>query len=115
MEPNELDERIRQAAKDSKVLRIKYTNLKDETQTRNIEPYEIRDGKLWGYCRKKKGIRQFSLDRIQTARPTSYTYFPKWPVKINEDSLNKQASASNPWFYTLLEPVFGPYHEAELE
>jgi predicted DNA-binding transcriptional regulator YafY len=115
MDEDELTKIIKETAKHGKVLRIKYVNAKDENSIRNVEPYEIRNGKLWAYCRQKRGIRQFSMENIQSAKPTPYNYFPKWPVKLNEDALNKKASFDNPWDYHILEHLFGSYHNAEVE
>lgn len=111
MDKEKTKEIIRQAAKGGKVMRIGYIDQKAEYSIRNVEPYEIRDGKLWAYCRKKKGIRQFSIDQIQSAKLTKYPYLPKWPVKINE-SMEKKAYEK--WLYKIAS-CFGDYEDAELE
>lgn len=115
MDQAKLRSTIEQAAKDNRVLRICYTNKKDETQYRNVEPYEFKDTQLMAYCRKKKGVRRFDLGKIESAKLTSYDYFPKWPIKIGAEPLNKTASFNNRFSYTVLESLFGPYHNAPLD
>lgn len=90
---------IEQAAKEKRVLRISYVDLKKQESIRNVEPYEVRNGKLWAYCRKKKGIRQFELDRIRSAKVTRYAFLPKYPDKITTP-FEKIANYrfSNIWF-----------------
>jgi predicted DNA-binding transcriptional regulator YafY len=117
MDKDELTGRIETSAKNKNVLRIKYTDLKDQASIRNVEPYEIRGDKLWAYCRKRKSIRQFDLNRIQQANVTKYTYFPKWPIKIGNDPLEKTASSSSytKWLYQIGNQAFGSYYNSELE
>lgn len=111
MNKKELERIIKDSAKTHSVLRIKYKDKKDQDSIRNIEPYEIKGDKLWAYCRKKKGIRQFDLNKVSGAIVTKYTYFPKWPVKLNEESLEKSASHQ----YQIGNSLFGLYYEAEDE
>lgn len=99
---------IEQAAREKHVLRLSYVDLKKQESIRNVEPYEIRNGMLWAYCRKKKGIRQFALDRIRSAKVTRYTYLPKYPDKIT-NPLEKTAGLA---FYV---PLFGPYANAPVD
>lgn len=110
MDNEKAREAIRQAAKDGKALRISYIDRNAEYSIRNVEPYEIRNGKLWAYCRKKKGIRQFDISGIQSAKITRYPYLPKWPVKL--DGMEKQAY--DHWLYKIA-ACFGDYESAELE
>lgn len=99
------------AADAGKTVRITYTDAKGDTSTRNVEPYEIRGTKLWAYCRKKKGIRQFDMNKIEKAKQTSYMYIPKWDVKMSEGQEKTAA------FYTnaLKDKLFGRYENAPLE
>ena len=99
---------IEQAAKEKRVLRIAYVDLKQQESIRNVEPYEIRDGMLWAYCRKKKSTRQFALDRIRRATVTRYSYFPKYPDKITTP-LEKTAA------FVFADLVFGPYEDAPVD
>jgi predicted DNA-binding transcriptional regulator YafY len=115
MEQNDIRAAIDQSAKENRVLRIKYTNQKDETQFRNVEPYEYKGDHLFAYCRKKKNVRRFDLKKIESAKLTSYTYFPKWPVKIGQTDLTKTAAFNNPYLYTILTSLFGSYNNAILD
>jgi predicted DNA-binding transcriptional regulator YafY len=115
MELDDIRSVIDQAAKDNRVLRIKYTNKKDETQFRNVEPYEYKGDHVLAYCRKKKNIRRFDMKKIESAKLTNYSYFPKWPVKINQTELTKTAAFENPYLYTILTPLFGSYNNAILD
>lgn len=112
----ELENKIKESAQNANVLRIKYTDVKDANSIRNVEPYEIKVDKLWAYCRKKKGIRQFDLNRIDNATVTKYPYYPKWPVKIGEDDEAFTKAASIRYYLdNINEKVFGSYSDAELE
>lgn len=114
MERDVLTKQIHDAGQNRHVLRIVYKDKQDRVQIRNVEPYEIKNDHLFAYCRKRKGIRQFHLDRIQKAKPTAYTYFDKWPVKLGED-FKKVASSINPWHYAIPTSVFGSYYNAQVE
>lgn len=115
MDKQEAKALAKSSAKDSKVLRITYLDSKNQPSIRNVEPYEIRGDQLWAYCRKKKGIRQFNLNKIQKAKVTHYTYFPKWPVKMDDGLVKKASSNHEAQLYRIMSSVFGKYEDAELE
>ncbi len=73
---------ITKAAHDVTVVTIIYVNNKGELTYRDTEPYEIKDGKYWGYCLEKMGIRQFHLGNIVDAKLTNIKFKPRWPIKI---------------------------------
>lgn len=73
---------IKNAARNQVTLIITYTKSNGETSVRETEPYEIKEGKYWGYCLNSQGIRQFNLERIVSAKVTKIQYSPRWPVKI---------------------------------
>jgi len=73
---------IKQAGIDRKLLRIHYTDSNGDVTVRDTEPYEIKQGKYWGYCLAKKGIRQFTLSNIVSAMVLNTRYTPRWPVKV---------------------------------
>jgi predicted DNA-binding transcriptional regulator YafY len=75
-------EELRRAAKELKTVQIQYVNQKGEISVRETEPYEIRDGKYWGFCVEKGSIRQFNLERIREAHTTNFRFKPRWPVQI---------------------------------
>ena len=104
-----MDELIRKAGRDRRVLRIRYTDKSGNRSERNIEPYEIRDGKLWGYCRKRRGIRQFDLSKVENPRVTRHTFIPKYPVTF-DDGIKKSAA----YRMQVGEHLFGAYEDAPL-
>lgn len=108
---NETRSVIESAARNGRTVRLTYTDKKGEQSVRNVEPYEFRDNKLWAYCRKKKGIRQFDLNRIEKAKETHYVYMPKWDVKINKGHEKTGSFYSN----KLKDRLFGQYEKAPLE
>lgn len=102
-----MDELIRRAGRERLVLRIKYTDKSGNRSERNVEPYEIRDGKLWAYCRKRKGIRQFSLAQIENPRITHHPFIAKYPVTFDHGL--KKTAGYRMW---LGETLFGAYEDA---
>lgn len=73
---------IQQAARERRVLRLSYLDKKGIHTVRSVEPYEIRDGKLWAYCLQRNGIRQFEMNRIVQAVLSDKAYVPRHEVKI---------------------------------
>lgn len=72
---------ISDSAKQLKILNITY-NGKNGTSNRIVEPYSIKDGKLYAYCVNKQGIRAFNLNNIISATVTQEPYVPRWPIQI---------------------------------
>ena len=75
---------IREAGRNRQTVEIKYVDRHGAVSTREVEPYEIKDGHFWGYSldTNKPGIRKFNLERIQNIKPTSNTFDPRWEVKL---------------------------------
>lgn len=73
---------LRKAANSAHVVNIVYVDSKGATTTRSTEPYDIKDGKYWGFCLERMSIRQFSLGNITSAVVTDLKYTPRWPVNI---------------------------------
>ena len=82
MPNNKILENMVKAAMENKTVAITYKDAKGVITERETEPYEVRDGKYWGYCTNKGSIRQFSLANILGARITGNKYTPRWEVKI---------------------------------
>lgn len=61
-----------------RLLNIVYRDLKGVTSERLTEPYEIKDGKYYGYCTQKNAIRAFKLDGIVDLEITDKGYTPRW-------------------------------------
>lgn len=112
MQKEEKEKVIHEAGKNQRVLRIQYRDKLNRVGFRNVEPYEIKNDHLFAYCRKRKSVRQFNLDRIEAIKPTPYMYFAKWPIKLGE--LQKEA-IYNPWLYKIASMTFGDYYSAQVE
>lgn len=80
-------EKIKQAAREKKVLRIIYLE-KDGTSEgwRYVEPYSFSKDEgeqgLFAWDILKGGIRRFSLERITQAEITEQTCTPRYAVEI---------------------------------
>lgn len=77
-----IQQNISKAARERKLLKISYIDKKKIHTTRTVEPYEIKNGKLWAYCVAKHGIRQFDVNQIIQAVVTEKTFEPRYPVKL---------------------------------
>ena len=70
---------IMQAMNEGKVVEIEYVSgyTKEETK-RDVEPYNLwfysMNWHLIGYCRKRKGYRDFRMDRIKSVTITGHRY-----------------------------------------
>jgi hypothetical protein len=75
---------IREAGRNRQTVKIQYVDRHGAVSTREVEPYEIKDGHFWGYSldTNRPGIRKFNLERIQNIKPTSNTFNPRWEVKL---------------------------------
>ncbi len=73
---------IRKSAQRQRTVNITYRDSKGEVSTREVEPYEFKDGGLYAYCYRRQNIRFFKADRIQHAKITNRTFIPRWPIKI---------------------------------
>jgi predicted DNA-binding transcriptional regulator YafY len=74
---------IRQAGREKKLLKIQYRKLNNEISERVVEPYEIKDGRLWAYdTAKDDNIRQFLMVGILSAQVLEEVFDPRWPIKI---------------------------------
>lgn len=71
-------ESLRQAVKDRKLIRLKYTSRKGEEQEREIEPMALvlktYAWYLHGYCRLRGDYRIFKLSRIRDLKVQSETF-----------------------------------------
>jgi predicted DNA-binding transcriptional regulator YafY len=74
--------KIKQAAAEQKLLQITYIDAKNQPSIRTIEPYEIKEGKLFGFCTVKDAIRAFNLDRIQSAELHLSEFTPRYPILL---------------------------------
>jgi predicted DNA-binding transcriptional regulator YafY len=61
---------IASSAKDLVLVKIGYKDSKGSLSERTTEPYEIKNGKYYGFCLNKGGIRAFDLEGITYATKT---------------------------------------------
>lgn len=108
--PHSVKDTIAHAAKEKRVVRLEYRDLKGNVSVRNVEPYEFRGNRVYAYCRKRKSIRQFDFSRIQQAKITRYAFLPKYPIRIDE-RLSKVASVR----HALSEMWHGRFEDAPLD
>lgn len=66
------------AIEEHKLATISYVDSKNKPSVRTIEPYEIKEGKLFGFCLTKNSIRAFKLTNIQTAEFLTQTFVPRY-------------------------------------
>lgn len=80
---NEVQNEIVKGAIQNNLVRIRYRDKDSNLTERNIEPYEIKGGKLFGYDPEKQGIRSFKLESITGARAENEAYEPRFPILID--------------------------------
>lgn len=74
---------IKQAGREKKLLKIQYRKLNGELSERVVEPYEIKNARLWAWdIAKDDNIRNFIIAGILTAQVLEETFDPRYPVKI---------------------------------
>jgi predicted DNA-binding transcriptional regulator YafY len=73
---------VKKAGALNKIVSIRYIDSKGTISERMIEPYEIKEGKLYGYCLKSDGTRAFKLDNILGATMTESSFVPRWPIQL---------------------------------
>jgi predicted DNA-binding transcriptional regulator YafY len=80
--PQEAMDNIIQGATNLRTVSIRYRDSSGDLSERVIEPYEIKNGKLFGYCQSRAGIRAFKTENILAAVATNTAFEPKYPIKI---------------------------------
>lgn len=73
---------IQEGGRTLTTVEIQYVDSEGRTSVRETEPYEIKEGRYWGYCYLRQEIRQFKLENITSATLTDRTYIPRFPVKF---------------------------------
>lgn len=62
----------------NKTVRITYRDKEGRTSVRETEPYEIKNGRYFGYCLQRNSIRGFSLSNIVNAELTNNHFTPRF-------------------------------------
>jgi len=70
------------AAREEKIINISYKDKKGSVSNRNVEPYEVKNETLYGYCLSKNSIRQFKIENIVQAKITEDKFIPRYPIVI---------------------------------
>lgn len=73
---------IEEAGRNRLLLKFTYRSAKKGLSERVVEPYEMKENALYGYCVHSNGIRKFKLDSIIQPQATSTTFVPRWDVKL---------------------------------
>lgn len=73
---------IRSAASKQRTMILMYRDSKGSISQREIEPYEIKNEGIYGYCYIKDSIRFFKLANILDTKVTNKTFIPRWPMLI---------------------------------
>lgn len=81
--PTERWATIVEGARTNHIVAIRYRDKSFELTERLVEPYEVKEGKLYAYCLLKKGIRAFILDNISAAAATDDEYIPRFPIVMD--------------------------------
>ena len=79
---------ILNGADKQRMVAIRYRNKDNGLSVRKVEPYEIKDGKLFAYDPEKGSIRAFFTNNIEAALQTEEVYEPRFPIKINSSIMS---------------------------
>lgn len=90
-DPSKRWDNIINSATERNELKIRYRDKSNQLTIRSVEPYEIKNGKLFAYDIDKGGIRAFSTHNIEAAIQTDAPYEPRFPVKINSSILSDES------------------------
>jgi predicted DNA-binding transcriptional regulator YafY len=72
-----------EGAKTNHCVAIRYRDKSLEVSERLVEPYEIKQGKLFAYCLVKNGMRAFILDNVLATAGSDIEYTPRFPVVMD--------------------------------
>lgn len=74
---------ITESARTNRVIAIRYRDKSHEISERLIEPYEIKNGKLFAFCLTRNGMRAFILNNILASAESENSYVPRFPVAMD--------------------------------
>lgn len=74
---------IREAASKQRTIILMYRDSKGSITQREIEPYEMKNDGIYGYCYIKDSIRFFKIASILDTKVTGRTFMPRWPIMID--------------------------------
>ncbi len=70
-----------------KTVKFGYKNKAGIDRVREIEPYETKDGFLWGRERGQQQIKRYFLNKMEKIEPGENTFEPAWEVKVGSTLL----------------------------
>ena len=70
-----------------KTVRFGYKNKAGVDRVREIEPYETKDGFLWGRERGQKQIKRYFLNNMENIEAGENSFEPAWEVKVGSSLL----------------------------
>lgn len=73
---------IEQQGAASRTVRFRYKNKAGVDRVREVEPYEIKDGFLWGREHGQQSIKRYFLKGINKLEAGSNQFEPAWEVKL---------------------------------
>lgn len=74
--------KLQEASKKQSTVRLSYSDSKGVVSVREVEPYEIKEDKLYAFCLGKQSIRAFKLSKIHSLEVTNNIFKPRFPVMI---------------------------------
>jgi len=77
-----IEQNIRRAGRETKLLEIVYRKKDGSVSTREVEVYEVKNGKLWAIDTSDDNIKQFFLVGILDSKVLNESYIPQWSVKV---------------------------------
>lgn len=86
--PTERWNSIMNGAAQKQMIAIRYRDKDNQLSVRKVEPYEVKDGKLFAYDPEKGGIRAFFTQNIEAALKTDDGFEPRFPIKINSSIMS---------------------------
>lgn len=69
---------INKVIKNKEISELTYVDLKGNRSVRLVEPYEIKNGKLYAYCLSKNSIRAFTITSISSLKSTGKNFVSRF-------------------------------------
>lgn len=73
-----IEAKLSEFIKDNIVAEIMYKDSKGSVSTREVEPYEIKDGSMYAYCLSKNALRKFKLSNILLVKTRGEKFIPRY-------------------------------------
>ena len=73
-----IESKLTEFIENNMIAEIMYKDSKGGVSTRDIEPYEIKDGSVYGYCLSKNSIRNFKISNILLIKTKGKKFIPRY-------------------------------------